>query len=127
MQHVGYKSCISDRDVWNKTETRLFYRHKYYAYALCYVNDMLVLHHNGMEVLRGINKIFRMKKRSVGDPDYYLGAKLRKMKLAKGVEAWGISSSKYVIAAVANVLVHLESKGQVHMLTKRAPTPFKGG
>ena len=49
------------------------------------------------------------------------------MKLTNGVESWGMSSSKYALAAVANVVAHLESKGQVHMLPKRAPTPFNGG
>ena len=41
---------------------------------LCYVDDILVVHHDGMEALRGIDKFFKMKKVSVGDPDYYLGA-----------------------------------------------------
>ena len=49
------------------------------------------------------------------------------MRLANGVEAWGMSSSKYALAAVGNVVAHLESKGQGHMLPKRAPTLFMGG
>ena len=80
-----------------------------------------------MEALRGIEKFFKMKKGSVGDLDYYLGSKLRIMKLANGVKAWGMSSSKYALTAVANVVAHLKSKGQGRMLPKRAPTPFKGG
>ena len=38
-----------------------------------------------------------------------------------------MSSSKYALAAVANVVAQLESKGQGHMLPKRASTSFKGG
>ena len=127
MQTLGWTSCVSDRDVWYKAETRPTDGHKYYAYALCYVDDILVVHHDGMAALKSIDKFFKMKEGSVGDPDFYLGAKLRKMKLANGVEAWGMSSSKYAHAAVANVVEHLESKGQGHMMPKRAPTPFKGG
>ena len=122
MQHLGWTSCISDRDVWYKAETRSSGGHGYYAYALCYVDDILVVHYDGMEALRGIDNFFKMQNGSAGDPDYYLGAKLRKMRLANGVEAWGMSSSKYALAAVANVVAHLKSKGQGHMLPKRAPT-----
>ena len=87
MQHLVWTSCISDRDVWYKAETRLSDVHDYYAYALCYVDNILVVHHNGIYALRGIDKFFKMKKGSVGEPDYYLGAKLRKKRLANGVEA----------------------------------------
>ena len=114
------------RYVWFKSQTRPSDRHEYYAYTLCYVDDILVVHHDGMEALRGIDKFFKMKKVSVGDPDYYLGTKLRMMKLVNGVKAWGMSSSKYAIVAVANVVAHLKSKGQGNMLPKRVPTPFKG-
>ena len=127
MQHLGWTSCIADRDVWYKAQTRPSDGHEYYAYALCYIDDILVVHHDGMEALRGIEKFFKMKKGSVGDLDYYLGSKLRIMKLANGVKAWGMSSSKYALTAMANVVAHLKSKGQGHMLPKRAPTPFKGG
>ena len=115
------------RYVWFKSQTRPSDRHEYYAYTLCYVDDILVVHHDGMEALKGIDKFFKMKKGSVGDPDYYLGTKLRMMKLVNGVKAWGMSSSKYALAVVANVVTHIDSKEQGHMLPKRDPTPFKGG
>ena len=127
MQHLGWTSCNVDRDMWYKTKTRPSDGHEYYAYAIWYVDNILVVNHDGMEALRGIDKFFKMKKVSVGDPDYYLGSKLSKMKLANRVEAWVMSSSKYALAAVANVVAHLESKGQGHMFTKKAQTPFKGG
>ena len=37
-----------------------------------------------------------------------------------------MSSRKYALAEVANVVAHLESKEQGHMLPQRAPNPFKG-
>ena len=43
------------------------------------------------------------------------------------MEAWATSSSKYVNAAVANVVSNLKSRGQDHMMPKRVATPFKGG
>jgi len=68
-----------------------------------------------------------VKEGSIGDPDYYLGAKLRKMTLKNGVEAWAMSSSKYALAAVANVVDQLKSRGLEHMMPKSAANPFKGG
>ena len=87
MHHLGWTSCIADRDVCYKAQTCPSDSHECYAYAQCYVDDILVVHHDGIEALRGIDKFFKMKKGYVGDPDYYLGAKLGMMKLANGVEA----------------------------------------
>ena len=42
-----------------------------------------------------------MKDSSIGDPDIYLDAKLRKERLI--VEAWATSPSKYVYEVVKNV------------------------
>ena len=41
-----------------------------------------------------------MKENSIGDPDLYLGAKLRKVALPNGVQAWSTSPSKYIQEAV---------------------------
>ena len=54
-----------------------------------------------------IDKYFPMKARSIGDPDIYLGSKLQKMTMDKGVTAWALSPSKYVQEAVRNVEAHL--------------------
>jgi hypothetical protein len=44
-QHLGWTSCIADRDVWCKAETRPEDGHNY-TYALLYVDDVLVAHHD---------------------------------------------------------------------------------
>ncbi len=44
-----------------------------------------------------INKYLPLKPSSVGDPDIYLGAKLKETQLPNGVMAWGLSPSKYVV------------------------------
>ena len=49
-----------------------------------------------MAALDRIYKFFMMKKGSIGDPDIYLGAKLRKVQLENSVFAWGIRPAKYV-------------------------------
>jgi hypothetical protein len=58
--------------------------HKYYAYALLYpddVDDILIVHHDSLLAvslrdLCKIDKYFKMKPGSIGDPDFYFGAKV---------------------------------------------------
>ena len=48
-----------------------------------------------------------MNPGSIGDPNMYLGAKLRKVVLENGVESWATSASKYVQEAVSNSEAYL--------------------
>jgi hypothetical protein len=124
MRELGYQSCKADADVWLKAETRPSDGFKYYSYVLCYVDDVLCVHHDAMQQIRAIDKRFPLKKGSVGDPDIYLGAKLRKVTLPNGVEAWSMSPSKYVQEAVRNVKNFLQEKEPGRVWQKKAPTPF---
>ena len=47
----------------------------------------MVIHHDARPILYLIDKYMKLKESSVGDPDIYLGAKLRKMKMPNGVLA----------------------------------------
>ena len=98
--------------------------HKYYSYILLYVDDVMCIHHDGVGALNLIDKYFHMKEGSIGDPDMYLGAKLRKTILPNGVEAWAMSPSKYVQEAVKNVEGHLSKEKGGMKLAKRANTPY---
>ena len=44
---------------------------EYYAYILCYVDDIMVIHHAASGVLERIDKSFKLKPSSVGDPNIY--------------------------------------------------------
>ncbi len=68
------------------------------------------MHHDPMTILDKINGYMPLKPSSVGDPDIYLGAKLRWTCLKNGVWAWGLSSSKYVAQAVKNCEQHFFEK-----------------
>jgi hypothetical protein len=103
MRHLGWTSCTADPDVWLKPETRPVDGHKYYAYCLLYVDDILVVHHDAVRSLNEIDHFFKTKDGSFGDPEFYLGAKLRGTTLPNGVHAWSMSSSKYIQAAVVTV------------------------
>jgi hypothetical protein len=107
---MGYTSCKADPDLWLKAATRSEDNVHYYAYILCYVEDILCIHHDPMSVMGEINKYLPLKPSSVGDPDIYLGAKLKETRLPNGVMAWGLSPSKYVLQAVENCQLHLIEK-----------------
>ncbi len=77
MRQMGYTSCKADPDLWYKAETRPANNFRYYAYILCYVDDILCVHHGPMSVLNLINGYMLLKPSLVGDPDIYLGTKLK--------------------------------------------------
>ena len=102
MCHLGYKSCLADPDLSYKPEVREEDKFKYYSYTILYVDDCLCIHQSAEKELNKIDKFFKMKAGSIGDPDNYLGVKVKPMKMNNGVTAWAISPSKYVNKAVIN-------------------------
>ncbi len=62
-----------------------------------------MIHHDGEKAFREIDHFLKTKPILIEDPLYYLVAKLRPMTLPNGANAWGMSASKYVQAAVAIV------------------------
>ena len=82
----------------------------------------MCIHHDAASVLDSIDTFFKFKPGSIADPDIYLGAKLRRVKLPNLVEAWAISPSKYVQEAVRNVKEKLAKDGR--KLPKRVNAPM---
>ena len=54
----------------------------------------------------------------------YLGAKLRKVTLENGVEAWATSASKYVQEAVSNSGAYLHDNFGGRKFAKKIKNPF---
>ncbi len=80
-----------------------------------------------MSVLNQIDKYLPLKPTSVGDPDIYLGAKLKETRLPHGIWAWGLSPSKYVNQAVKNCQTHLTEKlNGRYSIPAKAENPFPG-
>ena len=65
---------------------------KYYAHFLLYVDDCLVINHAADTALHELDRFFKMNTGSIVDPNMYLGAKLGKIVLKNGVEAWATSA-----------------------------------
>ena len=68
-----------------------------------------------------------MKEGSIGDPDLCLGAKLCKVTLPNGVQAWSTSSSKYMHEDVKNLEQYLHINCGGRKLAKHANVPLPLG
>ena len=126
MDMLGFKPCRADPDVWMRAAQRDD-RFMYWEYVLLYTDDCLVISHKGEHVLREeIGKYFSLKEESVGEPNIYLGGKLRKVALENGLYAWVFGSSQYIKSAVANVEKYLDENGGAP-LPRRSNTPLSYG
>ena len=99
---------------------------KYYSYVLLYVDDCLCICHNTQQELHEIDKFFKMKDGSIGNPDISLGAKVKQMELQNRVMTWALSSSKYIQEAVQNCKKYLAHSMNGRKLTRKALNPFPG-
>ena len=90
-----------------------------------YINNCLNISEHPTELLQELDKSFPMKPGSVGPPKLYLGAKVSKIQLPHGVEAYTVSTSQYVREAVNNVERHLTAKGM--SLNRRGTAPLSPG
>jgi hypothetical protein len=127
MRHLGFDPCEADSDLWMKPMVRPDDNFKYYSYVLLvYVDDVfLVMEHDAMDILNKIDFYFKMKPDSKeGDPDMYLGLKIRKFRMPNGVEAWVQSPSKYIQEACNNVKQHIEKKYNASRPKEGATAPF---
>ena len=104
-----------------QTEVRPEDGFEYYGYILLWIDDVLAIHHNATKVIEELDHYFPTKKGSIGDPDLYLGAKLRKVTLNNGVEAWSLSPSKYVQEAVRTTEERMLKEG--YRFTKKVYGP----
>ena len=78
---------------------------------LLYVEDCLCVSGSIGEALEEVNKYFPMKALSIGPPNIYLRAKVDKVQLPNGVEAYAIIISHYVQESVKNAEKYLHDRG----------------
>jgi hypothetical protein len=109
--HLGYKSCLADPDVWIKKQTKAN-GEQYYAYILCYVDDLLIVHETPYADMNKIKTTYPVAEKSIGPPSVYLGANFQKLKSnTVNRDCWGASSEQYVREAVKNVKARLKQDG----------------
>jgi hypothetical protein len=106
---------------------------KYYGYMLLYVDDALCINHDAESELMKLDKYFKMKPGSIGDPDIYLGGKITEVDVKgddmnEALRAWALSPTKYIQAAINNVEEYLAKHLNGRKLPKRhAKAPFASG
>ncbi len=124
MDHMGYTSCKANPDMWMR-ETKRDSGELVYEYLLLYVDDALSYGPDPRAQLEELDKYFPMKPGSIGPPKIYLGAKISKVQLPNGVEAFAMSSSQYVQEAVKNVERFLTNRNMaLNRGGKRELTPL---
>ena len=104
----------------------------YWEYVLLYVDDCICISTDPEDIVRKtIAKYFLMMEASIGEPDVYLGGKVRKVELDTGEICWAFSSLQYVQEACKNVWNHLKLRNGEHklqdcqyFLPKKAPAPM---
>ena len=75
------------------------------------MDDCQVVSNHGEKMLiEEIGKYFKLKEKSIGPPDVYLGGNKRRFKLENGSKAWAFIYSQYVVEAVNNVEEYLARK-----------------
>ena len=88
----------------------------------------MVIHHDDRPILDRIDKFMKLKESSVGDPDIYLGAKLKKVQKDNDVWCWSIIPYKYFQEAVRNCQKYLKDNlSNDYELIANAPNPFPLG
>ena len=92
---------------------------------LCYVDDFLIILHDAMKTMKGIQHKFKLKDYKMAEPENYLGTGLSKMVTANRRECWSMSPEKYCKAAVLNVEHKLNKEGK--RLPTKCKTPLKSG
>jgi hypothetical protein len=107
---LGYESTRADPDVWICAAVKPD-GFEYYEMLLVYVDDILVIAFDPKLTMDAIGKLYRLKEGSVGPPERYLGANIKRVQLPDGTMAWSIGADEYVNNALATVKATLESEG----------------
>ena len=128
IHHMELLPCPDDPDLWVNPMIRPEDGFKYYAYVLKYVYDVMVIHHDAESELRRIDYYFKLNTSSIGNPNIYLVAKLKKIKPENRVWAWANRPSIYVKESVVNVESYLAKLGDARwqLPNKKSDNPFLG-
>jgi len=121
LQSLGFTSSLADPDVWYREATKPC-GFQYYEYLLAYVDDILVLSHDPVIIMKGLEDFYRLKD-GYEQPTRYLGAEVLQWRFPDDEQPkWALSSHQYVKEAIKNIEVEL-AKSDLR-LPKKSSTPM---
>ena len=85
MKHLVYIPCRADPVFYLNPMVRPNDGFKYYGYILLYFENVMVVHHDALDLLMKIDKYIKLKHNLIGDPYIYFGSKLKKMIISNGL------------------------------------------
>ena len=121
---MGFKDTLADPCVLRRKSKRKN-GEEYYELILVYVDDLLLVSDDPEPVLNEIDKKYKIKAGSLGEPDIYLGAQIYRHNLPDGSWAWGMNSEKYVGNAIKIVegMLKDDASGKHLKTTAKVPVP----
>ena len=102
LRSLGYVSCKADPDVHMRRVVKEDGT-EYWEYLIAYVDDLLCCGTNPQHQLETIEKRFKLKDGTIGEPTLYLGADIGKHVVEDGTFSWSLSSSNHTAKAVKAV------------------------
>ena len=120
---IGFISTKADPDVWIRLAVNPDGA-KYYAYVMCYVDDILSVSLDAISVLRSLQQQFKLKDDKIEPPDIYLSAQLGTIEV-EGHHGWFMSSEEYIKSAIQNIEDTLQKAAQ--HLPLKCKTPLVHG
>jgi hypothetical protein len=119
---MGFQASLADPDVWYRAATKEN-GFDYYEYLIVYVDDILVLSHQASEIMKTVERMYRLKEPAT-TPTTYLGATILEWSVS-GNKMWAMSLQKYVKEAMHCLEIELSKSG--HRLTGKTVTPMTPG
>jgi len=117
---LRFQPCEADPDVWLRAAVKPD-GSRYYEYALCYVDDVMIISADPEAIIKELRDHFVLK--DVTNPgesrQRYLGAVIGKYHFADGSSAWYMSAEEYLSRAIPTVEAEWEEK-----LYKKASSPL---
>jgi hypothetical protein len=111
LEQLGFQMCRADNDVMMRPGFNGD-GEPVWEYVLVYSDDFLVIANDPATIIAEIDKRFKIKDGSTGEPKQYLGALISKYQLQDGSWAWAMSSDAYIKSALDNIQIYLNKKGE---------------
>jgi hypothetical protein len=124
LHELGWKSCRGEADVRMRPLVKAN-GERLWEYLLVYTDDLLCVAQHPRQALEEINKFFKLKPSSIGEPKTYLGSGIGKYYFPDEPKKhyWSMCSEKYVKEAIKNVETYLLEHDSTLHKTARTPLP----